>query len=333
MSENFLRKLIMLQHIPRFPAKISTSTLKQILANNGFEITQRTIQRDLKSLSGILPGLQVDEDKDIPGWSWSKETRLKDIPTMDSNMALTFQLVGRFLKDIFPPSVLNQLKPYFESSQKVLDAAENHGYIHWQEKVRILSRTQALIPAGIDEDVIMVIYEALFKGRQVRARYRTRSGDEVEYDLHPLGLVFRESVIYLVTTIWNYQDIRQLALHRFKKCELLDEDVATPDGFSLDGYIAAGGFDYSEEENKTITLKALFFYGAGHHLLETPLSEDQEISEPGEGQLLIKATVNDSAQIRWWLMGFGDNVEVLEPEELRGEFVETAENLLEIYQS
>jgi len=114
---------------------------------------------------------------------------------------------------------------------------------------------------------------------------------------------------------------------------LLDEDVATPDGFTLDSYIAVGGFDYSEEENKTITLKALFFHGAGHHLLETPLSKDQEILDPGEGQLQIKATVNDSAQIRWWLMGFGDNVEVLEPEELREEFAKIAENLLEIYQS
>ena len=170
MSKNFLRKLIMLQHIPRFPTKTSTSRIKEVLANNGFEITQRSIQRDLKSLSSILPDLQVDDDKDIPGWSWSKESSLIDIPTMDINMALTFHLVGRFLKDIFPPSVLNQLKPYFESSQKVLETAENHDYIHWQEKVRILSRTQPLIPATIDEDVIGVIYEALFKGKQVRVQ-------------------------------------------------------------------------------------------------------------------------------------------------------------------
>jgi len=32
------------------------------------------------------------------------------------------------------------------------------------------------------------------------------------------------------------------------------------------------------------------------------------------------------------LMGFGDRVEVLEPEELREEFAEIAENLLGIYQ-
>jgi len=332
MSKIFLRQLIMLQNIPRFPKKLPTSTLRHILKGNGFEVTQRTIQRDLKSLSGVLPGLRVDEDKDIPGWSWSKETLVQDLPTMDGNMALTFQMVDHFLKNIFPPSVLNQLKPYFDSSKNILDAVDDHGYTHWQEKVRILPRTQALIPADIGEDVITVIYEALFKGRQVRGRYTTRSGDEVGYDLHPLGLIFRESVVYLVATIWNYRDPRHLALHRFKHCELLDEKLVSPEGFNLDDYIASGSFEYGEKEDETIKLKALFFDGAGHHLLETPLSEDQITSEPEDGELLVEATINDSAQIRWWLLGFGDGVEVLEPGDLREEFKEISESLLEIYQ-
>ncbi len=332
MSKIFLRQLIMLQNIPRLPSKTATSALKQILKDNGFEVTQRTIQRDLKTLSAVLPGLQVDNDKDIPGWSWSKETLLRDIPTMNSNMALTFQMVDYFLKNIFPPSVMEQLRPYFNSSKKILDAADDTGYAHWQEKVRILPRTQALIPATIDEDVVTVIYEALFKGRQVRARYRTRSGDEVGYDLHPLGLIFRESVVYLVATIWDYQDPHHLALHRFKQCELLDENLVIPENFNLDDYIAGGSFEYGEKENETIRLKALFFDGAGNHLLETPLSEDQKTSELEGDQLQVKATVKDSAQIRWWLMGFGDNVEVLEPEDLREEFKEMVENLVAIYQ-
>jgi len=331
MSKIFLRQLTMLQHIPRIPARTTTKKLKDILEEKGFEVTQRTIQRDLKSLSAVLPGLQVDDEKDFPGWFWSKETKLQDIPTMDGNMALTFQLVDYFLKNIFPPSVLGQLKPYFDSASNVLNVIDDSGYAHWQEKVRILPRTQPLIPANIDVDVITIIYEALFKGRQVRARYRTRAGDDVGYDLHPLGLIFRESVAYLVATIWDYQDPRHLALHRFKHCELLDEDVVIIEGFNLDDYLAAGSFEYVEKENGTIKLKALFFDGTGQHLLETPLNEDQKTLVLGDGQLQVEATVKDSAQIRWWLMGFGDGVEVLEPQNLRVEFAEIAENMKNLY--
>ena len=333
MNKKFLRQWTMLRHIPRFPTKTTTRHLKEILGKNGFEITQRTIQRDLKSLSSILPGLQVDNEKDFPGWYWSKEAKLQDIPTMDNNIALTFQLVDHFLKNIFPPSVLNQLKSYFDCANHVLEAVDNSDYSHWPEKVRILPRTQPLIPARIDEKVIAIIYEGLFKGQQVRARYTTRFGDEVGYDLHPLGLIFRESVIYLVATIWNYQDPRHLALHRFKHCELLDEKVVITKDFNLDDYLAGGSFEYCKTENKTIRLKIIFFDRTGHHLIETPLSADQKILELGDGQLQVEATVKDSEQLRWWLLGFGDYVKVVEPENLRGKFEEIAKNLLDLYQA
>ncbi len=77
-----------------------------------------------------MPGLQVDDEKDFPGWSWSKDALLLDLPAMDNNMALTFQLADHFLSKMFPPSVLKQLKPYFDSANNVLQAVDNTGYTH-----------------------------------------------------------------------------------------------------------------------------------------------------------------------------------------------------------
>ena len=331
MNNKFLRQWTMLRQVPRYPAKTTTRSLKEVLEEKGFEVTQRTIQRDLKALSAVMPGLLVDDEKDFPGWSWAKEALLLDLPAMDANMALTFQLADHFLKIMFPPSVLNRLQPYFDSADNVLKTVDHPGYSHWGEKVRILSRTQSLIPATIREDVVAVIYEALFKGKQFRGRYIRRDKDEVEYDIHPLGLIFRESVVYLVATIWDYQDPRHLALHRFKQCDLLDEDAVAPEGFDLDQFLSEGSFDYCDEENNTIQLKVLFSNWAGHHLLETPLSEDQKTEEKEEGQLQVEATVKDSAQLRWWLLGFGDFLEVLEPEALRVEFADICHRMSECY--
>ncbi len=325
----FLRQWTMLQLVPRFPRKTTTRTLKNLLSEKGFEVTQRTIQRDMKTLAKVMPGLQTDGGKDIPGWSWSKDSLLHDIPAMDGNMALTFQLADHFLKTMFPPSVLNQLKPYFDSADNVLQMVDNSGYVNWGDKIRILSRTQQLIPATIQEDVVAVIYEALFKEKQFRGRYVRRGGDEVEYDIHPLGLIFRESVVYLVATIWNYHDPRHLALHRFKQCDLLENDAVSPEGFDLDVYLKSGSFEYAEDDGAMIRIKLLFRPSAGQHLYETPLSKDQIISENDDGELLIEATVRNSGQLRWWLLGFGHYVEVLEPKELRVDFEETALELFE----
>lgn len=321
----------MLRYVPRFPAKTTTRSLKEVLAKQGFEVTQRTIQRDLKALAAVMPGLQVDEEKDFPGWSWSRDALLLDLPAMDNNMALTFQLADHFLSKMFPPSVLKQLKPYFDSANNVLQTVDNVGYTHWGEKVRILSRTQPLVPAKIQDNVVTVIYEALFKGLQFRGRYLRRDGDEVEYDIHPLGLIFRESVVYLVATIWDYADLRHLALHRFTHCGLLDQEAVPPEDFDLDQYLAEGSFEYGETEGEMIRLKVLFSDWAGHHLLETPLSEDQEVVEGDDGELEIEATVMASGQLRWWLLGFGDYVEVLAPGTLREEFVATIQLMRDKY--
>ena len=43
--------------------------------------------------------------------------------------------------------------------------------------------------------------------------------------------------------------------------------------------------------------------------------------------------MRDSLQLRWWLNGFGEEVEVIEPEELRQEFAERAEVMRKTYWS
>jgi predicted DNA-binding transcriptional regulator YafY len=41
--------------------------------------------------------------------------------------------------------------------------------------------------------------------------------------------------------------------------------------------------------------------------------------------------VLDTLQLRWWLLGFGDQVEVVAPKSLRQEFAETARNMAGYY--
>ena len=60
------------------------------------------------------------------------------------------------------------------------------------------------------------------------------------------------------------------------------------------------------------------------HLHETPLAEDQRIGDEADGRVRVRATVADTPQLRWWLLGFGDAVSVQAPAELRQWFAQTA---------
>jgi predicted DNA-binding transcriptional regulator YafY len=70
---------------------------------------------------------------------------------------------------------------------------------------------------------------------------------------------------------------------------------------------------------------------AVEHLRETPLSLDQQIEPDQPGWMRVQATVPNTAQLRWWLLAFGGQVEVLEPSSLREEFVNTTQSLHSIY--
>jgi len=143
--------------------------------------------------------------------------------------------------------------------------------------------------------------------------------------------VLKDGVAYLICTMWHYGDIRQLALHRMREATLRDAPARRPEGFDLDDYIASGAMQY--DTGATITLVARFSAGAAFHLEERPLSQDQSLAPQSDGWVRLSATVRDTSELRWWLLGFGDQVEVLAPKALREAFAAIAARMHERYAS
>ncbi|MCP3850783.1 MAG: WYL domain-containing protein [Gammaproteobacteria bacterium] len=328
MSEVLYRHWVMLQLVPRPPRKISAQTVHQRLEGLGYETTERTVQRDLIKLSRIFPLVSDDRDKPF-GWSWAKDAPMFDLPSMDVNTALTFYLTEKFLKHLMPPTVSDHILPHYKRASEVLDKMPGKKLKHWRNKIRILSRTQHLLPPKIDEQVVSTVYQALLADQQFRVTYKPRSGEVQLYEVSPRGLVIRDQVIYLVATLWGYSDVKQLLLHRMSDIELLDYKVKKI-ALNLDEYISSGGFDLVEQE-KQIRLIIRISNHTVQHLLETPLSNNQVVKPDGEHMSVLSAEVKDTQQLRWWLLGFGDGVEVIKPIGLRKEMIQVVDKMKNNY--
>jgi predicted DNA-binding transcriptional regulator YafY len=330
MSDTLMRQWQMLRLIPRHPIKISTADLIRRLTDEGFETTQRTIQRDLVRLSDIYP-LACDERSKPFGWSWMREADVMDIPGMDSHTALAFWLAEQHLTPLLPTATVCQLQPHFKTASHVLDnIPTDKGAPAWRNKIRVLHRGPNLRSLVIEADVQNQVYDALLRNRRLTMTYSPRWQDgNKDYEINPLGLVLKDGITYLICSMWDYPDIRLLTLHRILEAQILDKPVSAPDGFNLDDYIASGELDFTVGE--AIKLKALFSRDTAFHLEERPLSDDQSIVEHADDRMLLTATVQDTSELRWWLLGFGDQVEVLEPVELREYFAEIASNMVSSY--
>ena len=327
--DTLLRHLAMLRLVQRWPRKTPTTEIRTRLIASGYpDVTLRTIQRDLVKLSGIFP-LISDENKPR-GWSWEKDAKPIDIPTMDSHTALTLRILDNFAQGLIPRTTLQYLKPHIDLADKVLNNQADTSYRSWTEKICVVPKGQPLLPPDIIPEVLDAAYTAIFKGKQLYGQYRKR-GEKLHdsRELNPLGIVFKESVIYLVASELDQQDIKQFALHRFQTAEVIDEPCRVPGGFRLVDYVGQGEFQYPEDG--TIRFKALFDAGAAIHLHETKLSKDQHLTDTNDGRVLVEATLQMTSQFRWWILGFGEQIVVLEPDGLRQEIIAIAQNMVNAY--
>lgn len=327
------RHLLLLQMIPRYPRKIDTATIERQLAQEGIVIHRRSIQRDLDSLSALFP-LESDEREKPYGWSWSAESPAINIPTIPPPAALAFRMTEGFMSNMLPNEITSQLAPYFRYASSVLDQTDKKTFKSWPDKVRCIGRTQPLLPPSISSEVFSVVSDSLLEGKRFLVSYLKRNAKEtVEWTINPLGLVLHDNLITLVCTMGNYRqlkDVRTLQLHRIQSAQRCTDEATSPEGFCLDAFISEGHFGYLKNKD-AIQLKALFEQDATIHLEETPLSNNQKLTPKDGNMVLVEATVADTAQLRWWLLGFGGRVEVIKPLTLRNELKSHAEQMMKNY--
>jgi len=329
-QETARRRLKILQLLPQRPGRISTRQILSELKNTTLEykVNIRTIQRDLNELSRDY-GIICDEEGRTHYWYWSGKSPLIEIPAMSGASALALRLAEEYLCTIMPPATLKALNPYFNRAKEVLQDSKLD---LWTKKVKIIRRGPELIPPKINQEVHDAVYQALLEGKMVKAIYQARGKDKpVEYILNPQGLVMREGVIYLIASLGKYENVLQLPLQRMKKAELLNESAQQLEGFNLEKYIKEDKeFSYPVSDKK-IKLKLLLNSHVATHLSECKLSEAQTLTLRKNGRTLLEATVADTDDLRWWLLGFGEGVEVLSPKSLRMEFREIVHNLSRRY--
>lgn len=330
--DTLYRRWLILKMIPRHSNSITTSQIADRLNAETLEAKSvRTIQRDLEELSGIFP-LDYEQDGRTFRWRWMENAPRYDIPVMDPQTALTFCLAGDHMAAMLPKSSLHYLEPYFATARGILAGNREMSLAQWRDKVRIVPRNLNMEAPQFADGVTDKVYEALLRELRISARYRLRDEETVkEYsELNPLGLVFVDNLIYLVASVKEYPNPLQFLLHRMETVTLLETALTVPSGFTLQGYIESGEFSYPLGK-ETIRLKALFDRDAAAYLNETPLPGTIRLISVDEDEVLLEAEVLDSCQLRWWLRGFGDQVEVLEPAELREEFREMSLSLKDIY--
>lgn len=301
--ETLLLTLELLRRIPR-GRKVNTRQLLQELQACGYERDERSIQRLLKRLSEHLD-IERD-DRSLPyGYSWKEQSKGMILPGLNLHESLLLLLAQQQLRPLLPPKVMQSMGGFFKQARANLGPAQNTKLEkQWLSKVRVVSETQPLLPPTLAQGVLDAVSAALYANQWLDLDYTNQKEERKTHRVMPLGLVQQGPRLYLVCRFEGYDNQRILALHRIHQAHNTGLPFDRPD-FDLAAYEDAG--ELAVANGPRIRLQFDIDKGAGRHLLESPLSEEQRVQYTPTGYT-ITATVQQTLLLDRWLNSFGAQI-------------------------
>lgn len=326
--DTLLRIWEMLNQLPTAGDGLTAQEIMRLLQAEGFAVSQRQVERDLIEMERALP---ITPSEDRPArWKWISGAQ-RQLGNMALPEALTWQFVSDIVTPLLPRAMLKSLDPFFVASQRRLDAIRQQSpAAGWRDRVRMVMPSQPLLPPKVPDNVLDTIQNAVLLRSQVHVSYRHPGADAAtELPLHPLGLIQRGQITYVLATAYQYQDVRLFALHRITSAVMLKAPVVSPEGFDIDEALRKGLGQFGT--GRVIRLVARVDKWLAFHLQETRLSEEQALTELPDGRWHLEADVMETWQLEWWILSQGPALEVLEPEDLRDHIRRTLKKAVRQY--
>jgi predicted DNA-binding transcriptional regulator YafY len=160
-------------------------------------------------------------------------------------------------------------------------------------------------------------YESFYEGRRISVT------------VHPLRLVFIHRAWYLLA--WSPADkaLRTYKLIRIHNLELRQKTFKNTRNAELENYF---GLAWSMiPEGKVFRVHLHFLPKVAGNVAEVRWHRTQEVKWNPDGSLEFFADVDGINEISWWVMGYGDQVTVKNPPELRQRISDVAKNMVKLY--
>ncbi len=289
----------------------------------------RTIYRDLDALQ--VAGFPIYTERVNGKNLWSLLDIVKhQIPipfSLPELMALYFSRdVLKILKDTV---FYDSLESLFQKIKTTLPR-ESKKYLDRIEKgLRVGSRPYKQY--GKFKEIINQVNDAVMNHHYIDIHYYTMSRRKwTMRKVAPYKIWYFDGTFYLIGHCEFREDVRVFALDRIKMLHRTGETFEIPDEFDIEAFMRSSfGIFVGEPE----TVKIWFSPDTAGYIKEKIWHDSQQILEQDDGSIIFEAEVAITEEIKLWIMGWGSQALVIEPESLREEIRSESVKMLERYSS
>jgi predicted DNA-binding transcriptional regulator YafY len=172
-----------------------------------------------------------------------------------------------------------------------------------------------------------LISQAIDKRRTAQMRYFSASRNSTgrrEVDLYFLR--FAGGGLYMIGHCYLRKEVRMFAVERIRSITLTDHPYQMPLDFKVDDYVQnALGIMRS---GRRIEVELLFSKKAAAWVKDKSWHPSQETTLLKDGRLKMTLKVADNDELVGWVMSFGSQVRVINPDRLREKVREEAKKML-----
>jgi len=276
------------------------------------EVSRRTIFRDLETLREAGVPLKFDREADrysiassffLPPTNFTAEEALSIIALageMGSSNGLPFYEPARRAALKLESSLPGSLREELQTLTRAIHININPtNPLEGKEEVY-----QQLVDSIASRHVVRINYESLTEWETITTKLR------------PYHLLFSQRSWYVIGRSSLHAEVRIFNLSRISSLKTLKEKYAVVRGFNLNRYLG-NAWNIINEPGRDHNVIVRFQPMVARNVSEVVWHKTQKLDFQEDGCLDFYVKVSGLSEIAWWILGYGDQAEVVRPAKLR----------------
>jgi len=179
------------------------------------------------------------------------------------------------------------------------------------------------------EEIISQLMDAMLKNETCYLTYHSFYDDKIKnFKVDPLHFFENDRGLYLLVNTTTFGDIRTLAVERIEMITKTGSSFEYPEDFDPEELLESA-FDIVYED--PVKVKIWFSAEQARYIKERKWSENQEIIDQEDGSIILSMETSGWWDVKRWVLSYGRDAKVVEPEELRIDIVAELDATQELY--
>jgi predicted DNA-binding transcriptional regulator YafY len=287
------------------------------------EVDRRSVYRILNLVEDLEFPIYDEEVPLERQKRWKlEESYLKKLPNMklpDINLSLPEIISLYLLKGEAGLYKGTEIEGHIQSAFEKLGLFVPKDTFSQLEKIKALFIASSKMPKDYSgkERIIEQLTEAILQTKTCKIKYHSFYDDKVRhFKIDPLHFFENKGGLYLFVRATTFDEIRVLAVERILEVSISSLTFSYPENFHPEEFLETA-FDLVWDD--PVKVKIWFSADQARYIKERKWSKTQKIKTQKDDSIILTMDTSGKWDVKKWILSWGSEAKVLEPEELRKE--------------